>query len=85
MNKKKSPTLNLFYDVWFENLLFVSDHASILLEQAEQLETTSEIDFAKQSDSNQKESIQNTTIDEKDKPKKVSLSQILISFQYNLF
>jgi hypothetical protein len=85
MNKKKSPTLNLFYDVWFENLLFVSDHASILLEQAEQLETTSEIDFAKQSDSNQKESIQNTTIDEKDKPMKVSLSQILISFQYNLF
>ena len=80
-----SPTLNLFYVVWFENLLFVSDHASILLEQAEQLETTSEIDFAKQSDSNQKESIQNTTIDEKDKPMKVSLSQILISFQYNLF
>ena len=71
-----SPTLNL---------LFVSDHASILLEQAEQLETTSEIDFAKQSDSNQKESIQNTTIDEKDKPMKVSLSQSLISFQYNLF
>jgi hypothetical protein len=85
MNKKKSPTLNLFYDVWFENLLFVSDHASILLEQAEQIETYSEIDFAKQSDSNQKESIQNTTIDEKDKPMKVSLSQILISFQYNLF
>ena len=74
-----SPTLNL---------LFVSDHASILLEQAEQLETTSEIDFAKQSDSNQnfqKESIQNTTIDEKDKPMKVSISQSLISFQYNLF
>jgi F0F1-type ATP synthase epsilon subunit len=80
-----SPTLNLFYVVWLENLLFVSDHASILVEQAEQLETTSEIDFAKQSDSNQKESIQNTTIDEKDKPMKVSLSQILISFQYNLF
>jgi F0F1-type ATP synthase epsilon subunit len=76
-----SPTLNLFYVVWLENLLFVSDHASILVEQAEQLETTSEIDFAKQSDFNQKESIQNTTIDKKDKPMKVSL----ISFQYNLF